>query len=154
MVELEPAVYSWTAEYAKSGRAKCSISKQVIAQGELRIGKEVDNPFKAGTKMFVWHSVDALFDSFRKGKANTPRITELAQVTGYEDLKAKDQETLEELIEDEQSHRSELAAVDDEATQLEHTKNSGVFWSVVQVRSRGRPPVQHELLLVSRGARC
>ena len=39
--------------------------------------------------MFVWHFVDALFDSFRKGKANTPRITELAQVTGYEDLKAK-----------------------------------------------------------------
>ena len=39
--------------------------------------------------MFVWHFADALFDSFRKGKANTPWITELAQVTGYENLKAK-----------------------------------------------------------------
>ena len=75
--------------------------------------------------MFVWHAVDALFDSFRKGKANKPRITELSQVAGYEGLKPGDQEKLEELIEDETAFRAGLAEVDADARRLEHSKNGG-----------------------------
>ena len=136
--EGDGPVYSWAAEYAKSGRSKCAITKEPIKQGALRIGKEVDNPFKVGTKMFIWHSVDALFASFRRGAASKPRITELKEVAGYEDLESNDQEKVEELIEDEAEFRAGLAEVDDEATRLQHTKNGGVFWSIVQAEHTTR----------------
>ena len=43
-----------SVEYAKSGRSKCQVTGEVIAAKALRIGKEVDNPFKEGAKMKLW----------------------------------------------------------------------------------------------------
>ena len=57
-------------EYAKSGRSKCQITSELIAEGTLRIGKEIDNPHCAGKTMVVWHTMEALFSSFHKGKAD------------------------------------------------------------------------------------
>ena len=62
-------VFRWVVEYAKSGRAKCQATGELIPQGAMRIGKEVDNPYKPGTRMCVWSTVPGLFASFRKGKA-------------------------------------------------------------------------------------
>ena len=33
-------------------------------------GKEIDNPHCAGKTMVVWHTMEALFASFHKGKAD------------------------------------------------------------------------------------
>ena len=131
-------VYGWKAEYAKSGRSKCQVTGEVIAAKALRIGKEVDNPFKAGTRMHLWHSVDGLFDSFRKGRDDKPRINATDEIVAFDDLKSEDQEKLQELIDAENAFRAGLAAVDDEATRLEHTKDGGVFWSVVQSENTTR----------------
>jgi hypothetical protein len=47
----------------------CHTSSQKIRMTALRIGKEVDRTFKAGTKMMVWHLLETLFASFHKGNA-------------------------------------------------------------------------------------
>jgi predicted DNA-binding WGR domain protein len=104
----------------------------------VRIGKEVDNPFKVGTTMRVWHGVDALFASFRKGAADKPRVGSTSELVGFDDLDDDDQENLAELIEAENEFRSALAKVDDDATRLEHPKNGGVFWSIVQADNTTR----------------
>ena len=95
---------------------KCSVSGEVIKQGKLRIGKEVNNPFKAGNTMFVWHLANALFESFRKGSAEKPRIEDAEEVVGMEDLNEDDQEMLNEMIAAEQEFRAGLAEVEDDAT--------------------------------------
>ena len=104
-------MYGWKAEYAKSGRSKCQVTGEVIPEKALRIGKEVDNPFKAGTRMHLWHSVDGLFDSFRKGRDDKPRINATDEIVGFDDLKEEDQERLQELIDAENEFRAGLAAV-------------------------------------------
>jgi hypothetical protein len=54
--------------------------------------KEVDNPYKEGAKMCLWHTVDALFKSFTLGSAEKPRITGSDEIVGFDTLKKKDQE--------------------------------------------------------------
>jgi len=132
MAESEQAVLGWAVEYAKSGKSKCQVTKQLIDAGSVRIGKEVDNPFKAGTTMKLWFAVDALFDSFRKGSVDKTRITSVDELVGFDDLKKADQKKLTSLIEAETEFRQGLAEVDADAIRLEHEKNGGVFWSVVQ----------------------
>ena len=65
----------FVCEYAKSGRSTCKASKQAIAQGALRIGKVVENPWAAGKEMSLWYIPEALFDSFRKGKSGKTYLT-------------------------------------------------------------------------------
>ena len=123
-------VHSWSVEYAKSGRSKCQITAEVIEQGKLRIGKEIDNPHKAGTTMTVWHTVAPLFDSFKKGATDKARITNVAELKGFDDLTPEDKEMLEDLVSKEQAKVAELNAADASATRLEHTKDGGVFWQI------------------------
>ena len=132
MAEEPQDIHSWAVEYAKSGRSKCRISKATIPQGALRIGMEVDNPYREGSTMFVWSDADALFKSFRLGDAHKHRITSVDQLAGFEDLKAADKKKLQQLVDEGNDLREKLAEVDDAAIRLEHTKNGGVFWSVVQ----------------------
>jgi hypothetical protein len=54
--------------------------------------KEVDNPYKEGAKMCLWHTVDALFKSFTLGSAEKPRITSSDEIVGFDTLKKNDQE--------------------------------------------------------------
>ena len=88
--------------------------------------------------MKVWHGVEALFASFRKGKASAPRVGSTDELVGFDGLKAADQDKLTELIGEESEFRAGLAAVDDDATRLEHEKNGGVFWSIVQAGNTTR----------------
>jgi hypothetical protein len=45
---------------------------------------------------------------------------------------------IEELIDEENSRRSKLSEVDDAAFRLEHPKDGGVFWSIVQSENTTR----------------
>ena len=81
------AVYSWAVEYAKSNRSTCQASKVKIDTAAVRVGKEVDNPFKPGTRMFLWYLPGPLFDEFRKGSEGKPRIKSLDDVAGIDQLK-------------------------------------------------------------------
>ena len=76
--------------------------------------------------------MDALFKSFRLGAASKPRVTATADLDGFADLKPGDQDTITELVDGENEFRAGLAEVDADAIRLEHPKNGGVFWSVVQ----------------------
>ena len=136
--DSDEIVHSWSVEYAKSGRSKCQATGELIAQGAMRIGKEVDSTFKPGMKMFVWHTVEGLFASFRKGAEEKPRITSTDELVGFDTLKVEDQESISEQIESENQFRGALAEVDADATRLEHTKDGGVFWSVVQTGNTTR----------------
>ena len=78
------------------------------------------------------YGVDALFKSFRLGAASKPRVTATADLDGFADLKPGDQDTITELVDAENEFRAGLAEVDADAIRLEHPKNGGVFWSVVQ----------------------
>ena len=130
--EQPQTIHSWAVEYAKSGRSKCQASKATISKGAVRIGKEVDNPYREGATMFLWHLVDPLFKSFRLGDAHKQRITSVDDIAGFGDLKAADQQLIRGLVDEGNEIRDELAAVDDDAIRLEHSKNGGVFWSIVQ----------------------
>ena len=88
------AVYSWAVEYAKSNRSTCQASKVKIDTAAVRVGKEVDNPFKPGTRMFLWYLPGPLFDEFRKGSEGKPRIKSLGDVAGIDQLKPADREEL------------------------------------------------------------
>ena len=50
-METTGTVYGWAVGYAKSGRSRCQISKEPFPEKAVRIGKEVDSTFKAGTRM-------------------------------------------------------------------------------------------------------
>lgn len=72
------------AEYAKSGRSTCKQCKTAIADGELRIGKLVPNPYKAGSEMPLWYHRDCMFDNLRKGRAGKVRIYCEEDLKGFE----------------------------------------------------------------------
>ena len=129
-------VYSWSVEYAKSNRSTCQASKEKIDQGAIRIGKEVDNPFKPGTRMFLWHKAGALFDQFRKGAEQKPRIKSVDEIVGFADLEQKDRDELEELVAAEAAFREGLSEAEEDTERFEHPK--GVFWSIVVAGSTTR----------------
>jgi len=129
-------VYSWSVEYAKSNRSTCQASKEKIDQGAVRIGKEVDNPFKPGTRMFLWHKAGALFDQFRKGAEHKPRIKSVDEIVGFADLEQKDRDELEELVAAEAAFREGLSEAEEDTERFEHPK--GVFWSIVVAGSTTR----------------
>ena len=99
----------YMCEYAKSGRSSCKASKAVIPQGDLRVGKVVENPWRAGKEMSLWYVPEALFDSFRKGNAGKNRLTSTDDCEGFDDLKKADQERLQTLIDDENEFQEGLA---------------------------------------------
>jgi predicted DNA-binding WGR domain protein len=78
------------------------------------------------------YGYEALFKSFRLGSAKKPRVYSIDELEGFAELESEDQDTLSALIDAENEFRAGLAKVDDDAIRLEHTKNDGVFWSVVQ----------------------
>jgi predicted DNA-binding WGR domain protein len=78
------------------------------------------------------YGYEALFKSFRLGSAKNPRVYSTDELEGFAELESEDQDTLSALIDAENEFRAGLAKVDDDAIRLEHAKNDGVFWSVVQ----------------------
>jgi len=122
-------VYTWCVEYAKSGRSTCKATNMPIPQGAVRIGKEVDNPFRPGTRMFVWYTVGPLFDLFRKGSENKPRIKSVDDLVGFENLKPKDAAELEQLISAEAAFREELTEAEGDTEYFVHPDNK--FWSIL-----------------------
>jgi hypothetical protein len=125
----ENVVYSWCVEYAKSNRSTCQATKAKIEQGAVRIGKEVDNTFRPGTRMFVWYSPGPLFDLFRKGSENKPRIKSVDELVGFENLKAADAAELESLISAEAAAREKLTEAEGDTEYFLHPDNK--FWSIV-----------------------
>lgn len=123
------AVHSWCVEYAKSGRSTCQATKNKIEQGAVRIGKEVDNTFRPGTRMFVWYLPGPLFDLFRKGSENKPRIKSVDELVGFEDLKASDAAELESLIMAESAAREKLTEAEGDTDYFLHP--DGKFWSIL-----------------------
>ena len=132
----EGAVYSWAVEYAKSGRSKCGITGELIPEGALRIGKEVDSTFKVGTKMFVWQLVEPLFASFHKGNANKSKIGSTAELVGFDKLSQADQDKLTGLVDAQQAFVAELAEAEKGAVRLEHPEKK--WWSIVVAGSSTR----------------
>eukprot|EP01125_Pyxidicula_operculata_P012134 TRINITY_DN3984_c0_g1_i1.p1 TRINITY_DN3984_c0_g1~~TRINITY_DN3984_c0_g1_i1.p1 ORF type:complete len:919 (+),score=265.76 TRINITY_DN3984_c0_g1_i1:39-2795(+) len=82
--------YDFIVEYAKSGRSKCSTTKDLIPQGEMRIGQMVQSP-KFDGKYPVWHHYQHFFDK-PKG------LTQFEMLHGREKLRLEDQEELKKLI--------------------------------------------------------
>lgn len=72
-------------EIAKTGRAKCKKCKNVIDAGTVRLAKMVMNPFGSG-KMPAWYHVNCLFEAFKKQRATTPKIENIDDIDGYENL--------------------------------------------------------------------
>lgn len=133
------AVHSgWSIGYAASSESRCELTAEVIEQGTLRIGKEVPAR-SAGMQMTVWHTVEALFASFCKGAAGKARITNVAELEGFDDLSQEDQSTLRERLD-----KAEM-----NATRLEHTKDGGMFWQIAQ---SGRSTRTHYGVLGTAGA--
>jgi len=129
---MSDTVYGWSVEYAKSGRSKCQISGETIAQGAVRIGKEVDSTFKAGDKMTVWHLGEPLFASFQKGSAKKSRISDTSELVGFDSCKPKDQDEIRSLIAEKQAVAAELKEAEKGAKYLE-CKEGGEskWWSIV-----------------------
>ena len=88
--------------------------------------------------MTVWHTLEPLFASFRKGATDKARISTTAELKGFGDLKKEDQTKLEALVGEATAAREELDEADAGATRLEHTKDGGVFWQISQSGSSTR----------------
>jgi predicted DNA-binding WGR domain protein len=129
------AASGWLVEYAKDGDHTCELTAAAIEQGTLRIGREIeklDKPHSVGKKVMAWYTVEALFASFRKGAADKARISDVAELEGFEALGTADQSMLTELVSSEAAAREALDGAQSHATRLEHTKDGGVFWQISQ----------------------
>ena len=122
-------VYSWCVEYAKSNRSTCQATNVKIEEGSVRIGKEVDNTFKPGAKMFLWYKPVSLFELFRKGAESKPRIKAVTELVGFDPLKPADQAELSSLVEAEVAFRAGLQEAEGHAQRFVHP--DGKFWSIV-----------------------
>jgi hypothetical protein len=136
IMEASEVVYSWAVEYAKSGRSSCQATHEKIEEGAVRIGKEVDNPYKSGTKMFLWYKPEALFAQFRKGSESKPRIKAVGEIAGFAGLRAADAAALRAMVEAELAFRAGLQAVEADAETFDHPE--GKFWSIVAAGSTTR----------------
>ena len=136
-MDAPEVVYSWAVEYAKSGRSTCQASQEKIDEGAVRIGKEVDNPFKAGSRMFLWYKPAALFAQFRKGAESKPRIKAVGEIAGFGGLRAADAAELRALVEAELAFRAGLQAAEADGAEIfDHPE--GKFWSIVCAGSTTR----------------
>ena len=73
-----------------------------------------------------------------QGSADKARVVEEGQLVGLRELREEDQERLGALIAAEAAFREGLQAAEEGATRLEHSKDGGVFWSVVQTGASTR----------------
>jgi len=95
----------YLVEYAKSGRAKCKLSKceegygSKIEQGSLRIGKCHPSPFFDGMQT-DWYHPHCLFKTFKNARKNTKIIEEPTQdLKGFDSLKESDKKLIRSLCE-------------------------------------------------------
>ena len=135
-----PTVYGWAVEYAKSGKSKCQLTNELIPQGDLRIGKEVDSSFKVGQKMTVWHMVEPLFASFKKGSSKKSRLSDVSELVGFDSLKKPDQKKIRDLIDARNAEQAEMVVAEAGATYLEAVGSDGEkkWWSIVVVDNKTR----------------
>jgi hypothetical protein len=99
----------------------------------------VDNTFKPGSTMFLWHKPGPLFDQFRKGAENKPRIKDVNDIAGIADLKPADKKVLEDLVISELSFREGLSQAEAGTEHFTMMKEGAeVFWSIVVAGSTTR----------------
>lgn len=110
-------------EYAASGRSKCHITKQPIAQGALRIGKMVQAPNFDGM-IPQWYS----WTAFKKDKAKVEELrTNCSKMSGLEKLRWEDQQKVKELM----GKNDSAPANEDEAKKLkELEEESTALWQL------------------------
>jgi hypothetical protein len=87
--------------------------------------------------MFLWYKPGPLFDQFRKGSENKPRIKDVNEIVGFGDLKAADRKELEELVRAEASFREGLSEAEADTECFVHPKHAA-FWSIVVAGSTTR----------------
>ncbi|GAB5354148.1 hypothetical protein AAMO2058_000095000 [Amorphochlora amoebiformis] len=85
-------------EKAKSGRSTCKKSKEKIAQGELRIGRIVDNPHNEGVTMTMWYKVAPFFEMQLKQRKTTKKVESSDQLEGFDSLEEGDKKTVKEAL--------------------------------------------------------
>merc|ERR1719460_2780795 len=134
-VDPEAPALGWVVEYAKSDKSTCRATGQKIPKGDLRIGKEIDNPFYSGKTMCVWYLPDPLFADFLKGSAKKSKITSTDQLKGFGALKPADKKKLAALAAAEAKKRGSLSKAE-AVTYLEN--DDGKFWSVTVAGSLTR----------------
>jgi len=79
-------------EVAKSGRSKCKKSKELIPKGELRIGKEVKNPFKEDQMMTAWYKVEPFFEMQLRARKTTEKAESTDDFQGFDELSEEQKE--------------------------------------------------------------
>lgn len=94
----------FVTDYAKTSRAKCKEKKtctnKEIGKGELRIGKQFPSFFFGdGDLMTEWYHPQCLFESFKRARKTTRKITDVSDIDGFGALKPQDQRYIRDLIE-------------------------------------------------------
>ena len=87
----------FVCEYAKSSRAKCHGTGEMIEKGELRIGVTERSETAGGRVVPRWFHYEAFFDS-----AKADGLGDVSSISGYELLRAHDQAFLKNSLEEMQ----------------------------------------------------
>lgn len=93
----------FSIEYAKSNRAKCKVSKEVIEKGEMRIAKITEMDRGDGSepiKMSAWHKVIPFFQMLKRMRKKELVPTDASPLAGFDALEAADRATIEKMIAD------------------------------------------------------
>ncbi len=84
-------------ELSPNGRAKCKKSKVKIERGEIRIGREVKNPFtdKEDATVMYYYKVEPFFQYQLRARKATRKAEALEDFEGIDELPEKDRAVVE-----------------------------------------------------------
>ncbi|KAJ8613428.1 hypothetical protein CTAYLR_002300 [Chrysophaeum taylorii] len=93
--------YTFSVEYAKSGRSTCKVSGEKIEKGEIRIAKnsEIDRDGESIT-MQTWHKVIPFFQMMKRMRKKENQLKTMDDLAGFDELEDEDQEKLEKMLSD------------------------------------------------------
>ena len=104
--QLEPGVKNknlnnpFSVDHSIRGTAKCKQCKKVIQKGILRIGKAV---FFKQREIREYYHVQCCFASFQRAKKSTNTITNVSDLSGFEDLNEAEKYIIKDLVDKQNS---------------------------------------------------
>eukprot|EP00667_Euglena_gracilis_P001885 EG_transcript_1886 len=134
--EAEPQLFK--VEYASSNRSTCASSKELIKQGELRMGVMTQHP-KGDFKYPQWHKFSYFVDGWLPRHPGV--LKSLSQISGLDKLKFEDTQKIKALVSGEDGKKE----MTEEEKEL--AKESKLLWDLKEKLKANLEPKEYKAVL-------